>query len=128
MEISTKKRAAYEGSPGKGLLSVVEIVAFGIVSLYLVVFVIPAWNGVETWCFLDGPETAAADRYVNVILVAGFGSWLAMIVATILTFRLARPTLGVLLPLGWFFALVTVATIATGVIGPQPCQGDFGIM
>jgi hypothetical protein len=125
MEISTRNRDRPEGAPGRGLLSFLEVVFLGIVSVYLVVFVIPAANDVETWCFLDGPETAAADHYVTAISIVGIGSWLAMTLATIIAFRRARPTLGVLLPLGWFLALAALATLVTSAMGPQPCQGSF---
>jgi len=93
--------------------------------VYLVLLVIPAWNGVETWCFLDGPETTAANRYVTALTVVGVATWLGMIFGTVIAFRLTRPTLGVLLPLGWFLGLAAVALIVTSAMGPQPCQGSF---
>ncbi len=108
MEISTRSRRQSQGAPGRGLLSILEIVALGVVSVYLVLLVIPAWNGVETWCFLDGPETTAANRYVTALTVVGVATWLGMIFG-----------------LGWFLGLAAVALIVTSAMGPQPCQGSF---
>ena len=125
MEISHQDRTQYEGAPGRGLLSVLEIIVLGIASLFLVVFIIPAANDVETWCFLD-ESTAAADSYANAIIGIGLVSWLIMIVAAIAAFKRRRPTLGVLLPVGWFVGLNGLAAIITAAMGPQPCQGGWG--
>jgi hypothetical protein len=123
----TNPRKRTEGAPGRGLLSVLEIIVLGVANLFLVVLVIPYWSGVETWCWTVGGETAAADHYATAILIIGSGSWLGMIAATILAFRFAHPTVGVLVPLGWFIALASVATIITSAMGPQPCQGSPGL-
>jgi hypothetical protein len=125
-QVATGTPGLREKAPGRVALSILEIVGFGIASIILVIFVIPSSNGVETFCFLDGPETAAADRYATTMFFAGFASWLAMIPATIMAFRLRRPNLGIALPLGWFVAVVAIAAVATRQMGPQPCQGGFG--
>lgn len=124
-EIPDRDHARSGGAPGRRLVSILEILFVGVSGIFLAVLAIPQWNGVETFCFLDGPEAPAADRYATWTLVIGLATWIAMIVATIFAFRLSRPTLGVFLPLAWFLSLLAVAAVVAYEIGPQPCQGSF---
>lgn len=105
-----------------GLLAGLEVVAFAVVSGWLVLDLFPSVFDVEWGCSgTTGSMHSSADTYIAVFTVVGALGWLGAAAATAVLHAAGRRAVALAIPFAWFAAL-TLAALATAVaIGPITC-------
>jgi hypothetical protein len=129
MTLQSASGAREARSFGLMVLAWIEIVVLGVVGLFLANLAIPQSLGVETWCFLDGNETATAMSYDHWIGIVAGVSWIVLVAGVIGLQVARRVALGLVLPIAWLSGLCLLAAVVAASIGEQPCSGsDIGAL